>query len=155
MLTRIALDCAQQQPATQTKAAITLLYILSEIFWFVLTGFNQLLLTVKAYFNCVNYLALISVTTIRPCTWVTSVGMVTSFGLDDPSSIPVSARLFPTPQRPDRLWDPLSQRVPGVFPGLKPQGREAHLSAPSNAEVKKGGAIPPHPRVFMIECLTN
>jgi hypothetical protein len=43
---------------------------------------------------------------------------------------------------------PPTQWVPGaVSPGVKPQGPEANNSAPSNAEVKNDGAIPPLPNM--------
>jgi hypothetical protein len=45
---------------------------------------------------------------------------------------------------------PAIQWIPGALsPGVKRQGREADHSPPSSAEVKKDGAIPPPPYVFM------
>jgi hypothetical protein len=37
-----------------------------------------------------------------------SVGIATGNGMDRKSSIPGSARIFSSPQRPDRLWGPPS-----------------------------------------------
>jgi hypothetical protein len=49
-----------------------------------------------------------------------SVGIVTSFGLKDRSSVSGrSKRFFSTPQRPDLLWDPtslVSNRYRGPLP---------------------------------------
>jgi hypothetical protein len=45
---------------------------------------------------------------------------------------------------------------PGALsPGVERPGSEADHSPPSSAEVKKGGAIPPLPHVFMAWCLSN
>jgi hypothetical protein len=72
-----------------------------------------------------------------------SVGTATGYSLDIPSS-------FSTVQdfsllHSDRRWGPLSlQCVPGALSsGIKRPGPEADHSSPSNAEVKKRGAIPP------------
>jgi hypothetical protein len=51
-----------------------------------------------------------------------------------------------SPQLPDRHWGPpsfLFNGYQGLFPGGKAAGHEADHSAPSSAEVKNGGAIPP------------
>jgi hypothetical protein len=76
-----------------------------------------------------------------------SVSKATGYVLDGPVSIPVTARFFSPPQRPDRLWglpSLLSNGYRGALsPEVKPQEREADHSPPSSAEVKNGGAIPP------------
>jgi hypothetical protein len=88
-----------------------------------------------------------------------SVDIATGYGLDGPDSIPGSARFFPSPERPDRLWglpSLLSNGYRGLFPPeVKRQGREADHSLPSSAEVKKVGAIPPLPHVLMAYCLSH
>jgi hypothetical protein len=64
--------------------------------------------------------------------------------------IPAESRLFPSPKRPDRLWDTpsiLYNGYGGCLPGVKRQGREAEHSSVCNAMVKNGGAIPPKPHV--------
>jgi hypothetical protein len=75
-----------------------------------------------------------------------SVGIATGYRLDDPGSIPDSARFIPYLQRPDRLWGPPSLLYNGYL-WLFPPGHEADHSTPSSAEVKKGGVIPPLPNV--------
>jgi hypothetical protein len=39
-------------------------------------------------------------------------------------------------------------KINSVFKGLSDSGCEADHSLPSSAEVKNGGAIPPHPHTF-------
>jgi hypothetical protein len=48
------------------------------------------------------------------------VGITMGYGLDDPDSIPDSARLFSSPQRPDRIPDLLSH-LPNGYRGLLPR----------------------------------
>jgi hypothetical protein len=70
-------------------------------------------------------------------------------GLDGLGSIPGSASLFSSPQRPDRNWaHPASyQMVPATLsPGLKRPGHGDH-SPLSNVQIKKGGAIYPLPHM--------
>jgi hypothetical protein len=70
--------------------------------------------------------------------------------LDGSGSIPGRARLFSSLQRPDQHWGLHSLLSCGYWgalsPGVKRQRREVYHSPPSNAVVKKGGAIPllPH-----------
>jgi hypothetical protein len=51
-----------------------------------------------------------------------AVGKATDYGLDDRGvgvPVPVGSRIFSSPQRPDRLWDPpipLSNWYHGFFP---------------------------------------
>jgi hypothetical protein len=55
-------------------------------------------------------------------------------------------KFFFTPQHPDRLWSPrslLSNGMGALSQGIKQPKREADHSAPSSADVKNGGAIPP------------
>jgi hypothetical protein len=73
-----------------------------------------------------------------------AVSIAIGYGLDDRGfgvRVPGGSRIFTSPRRPDRLWrstqSPI-QWVPGaLFPGVKRQGREAHHSPPTNAEVKQ------------------
>jgi hypothetical protein len=83
-----------------------------------------------------------------------SVGTAVSYGLGGSDTIPGRERLFSSPQRPDRLWDPPPQPptpwVPGALSqGVKWQGHEADHSTPPIAEVNNCGAIPPLPPAFM------
>jgi hypothetical protein len=71
------------------------------------------------------------------------VGIATVYGLDDRRvgvRVPVGSRIFSSPRRPDRLWDP-SNPYPmgtvGSFPGLKRPGRQADHSPPASVKVKK------------------
>jgi hypothetical protein len=56
------------------------------------------------------------------------VGIATGCGLDDRwvrFRVPVGSRIFSSPRRPDRLWDPrnlLSNGYRGLFPGGKAAG---------------------------------
>jgi hypothetical protein len=80
------------------------------------------------------------------------VGIAMGYRLDDPGSIPNSARFFFSPQRPDQLWGPPSLLSNGyrggeISSGVKRQGHEANHSPRSTAEVKNGGAIPPLPHI--------
>jgi hypothetical protein len=84
---------------------------------------------------------------LHRCSLDSSVGIATSYGLNGQGWIPGSARLFSSPQCPNRLWGPtslLSIGYQGLFPrGMKRQGHEADYLPPSRAEVKKGEALPP------------
>jgi hypothetical protein len=73
-----------------------------------------------------------------------SVGIATGYGLDDKGvgvRVPVGARIFNSPCRPDRLWGPaslLSNGYGGALSlGVKLPGREADHSPRTSAEVKK------------------
>jgi hypothetical protein len=73
------------------------------------------------------------------------------YGLHNWGSIPGKGKrplsLSP-PQRPDRLWGPpnlVSNGYWGLSSGVKWLQLEADQSLPSNAEVKKGKAIPSLP----------
>jgi hypothetical protein len=73
-----------------------------------------------------------------------AVGTATGYGLKDRGvgvRVPVRARLFSSPLRPDRLWVPPSL-VSNVYrelfpPGVKRPVREADHLSPAIAEVKK------------------
>jgi hypothetical protein len=47
------------------------------------------------------------------------VGIATSYGLDDPVRVPVESKIFPSPNRPDQLWDPPNLLSGGSFPAGK------------------------------------
>jgi hypothetical protein len=73
-----------------------------------------------------------------------------SYGLDGQGSIPGrDKKFFSIPQRSYRLWGPsslLPNWYQGIFPrALKRPWREADHSAPSSAEGKNGGGMPPFP----------
>jgi hypothetical protein len=63
--------------------------------------------------------------------------------MDGSGSILGSARFFPSPQLPDRFWNPPILLFKGyrVLSGLKRQRCEAYHSFPSSVEVKKRVAI--------------
>jgi hypothetical protein len=77
------------------------------------------------------------------------VGIVTSYELDDPGSIPGMAGIFSTTSRPPLgPTQPRTQWIPqAISPGVKRLGREADHSPPPSGEIKKGGAIPPLPHM--------
>jgi hypothetical protein len=54
------------------------------------------------------------------------VGIATGYGLEDHGlriRVPVRSRNFSSPRRPDRLWGPPSQWVPGALsPDIKAAG---------------------------------
>jgi hypothetical protein len=67
------------------------------------------------------------------------VVIVTGYMLDDQGvgiRVPVEARIFTSPCRPDRFWGPLNF-LSNAYRGVKPPGREAYHSLPTSAEVKK------------------
>jgi hypothetical protein len=72
-----------------------------------------------------------------------AVGIATGYGLDERGvgvRVPVGARIFTSPCRPDQLWGPpnlLSNGFRGLSPGVKRPGRVADHSHPTNAEIKK------------------
>jgi hypothetical protein len=74
------------------------------------------------------------------------VGISTGYGLDDWGigvRVRVWSRIFSSSRRRDRVW--------GVSPGVKRQGRETAYSPPTSAEVKKMRiytSTPPY--VFMV-----
>jgi hypothetical protein len=80
-----------------------------------------------------------------PVSRDSAVDIAPAYGLDDRGvgvRVPVRSRIFSSPYRPDRLWDPprlLSNGYGGgvLSPGVKRQGREADHSPPASAEVKK------------------
>jgi hypothetical protein len=68
-----------------------------------------------------------------------SVGLATGYGLEGPKIEPSEDEIFRT--CPDRLWGPPNLLHNGyrVFPeGKERPGRDADLSPPSSAVVKKG-----------------
>jgi hypothetical protein len=69
-----------------------------------------------------------------------SVGIATSYGLDDRGSNPGRNRRFCfSPKRPEWPWGPLNfpfSRYKGHFPLVKRLLHEVNLSPPSSAEVK-------------------
>jgi hypothetical protein len=71
------------------------------------------------------------------------VDVATGYGLDDQGvgvRVPVGARIFTSPCRPDRLWSPPNILYNGYrssLLGVKRQGREADNSPPTSAEIKK------------------
>jgi hypothetical protein len=70
------------------------------------------------------------------------------YGLDDRGPgirFPVGLRIFTSPYRLDRLWGPIQ-----CVPGVKRPGREADLSPPTNAEVKKTWTYTPTPQYNFI-----
>jgi hypothetical protein len=61
-----------------------------------------------------------------------------------------------SPQRPDRLWGPPLQWVPGaVSPGVKRPGRESDHSPPPVQRSRRRGAISPPQYVFIAWCLVK
>jgi hypothetical protein len=80
-----------------------------------------------------------------------SVLIATGYGLDGRSSIPGRGKrisLLLSVQTGSRAHPASYPIVTGaVLPGGKWQGCEADHSAPSNAEVKTGGTVPPLPHM--------
>jgi hypothetical protein len=74
-----------------------------------------------------------------------SVNIATVYELESLGSIPSTGKKFSSsPQRPDRLWGPislLSSRYMRLFPLVKWPGREADYSPQPIAEIKNGRAI--------------
>jgi hypothetical protein len=74
-----------------------------------------------------------------------SVGIVTGYWLDGRGSVPVRDKILPfsiTSKSALGLTQPAIQWVSGtLYPGVKRQGREAHHSSPTSAEVENVGAI--------------
>jgi hypothetical protein len=73
-----------------------------------------------------------------------SVGIATDYGLDDRGvgvRVPVGARIFTTPCRPDWFWGPPSIVTNGYrrffIRGVKRQGRDADHISTASAEVRK------------------
>jgi hypothetical protein len=72
------------------------------------------------------------------------VGIANGYGFDDQGvgvRVPVGAKIFTIPCRPDRLWGPSSHLTNGyrgtLSPGVKRPRREADYLPPTSAEVKK------------------
>jgi hypothetical protein len=84
-------------------------------------------------------------------SWDSSVGIAVGCGLDSQGSIPGRGKifLFSTASRPALgPTQPPIQWVPGVISlGVKQPGHEADYLAPSSAEVKNSGVIPPLPHM--------
>jgi hypothetical protein len=86
-----------------------------------------------------------------------AVGTATGYTLEDGGvgvRVPVGARFFSSPCRPDRFWgqpNPPIQWVPSALSaGVKRPGREADHSPPTSAEVKNTWIYTPTPPcVFM------
>jgi hypothetical protein len=111
-------------------------------------------LTVKIL-RCV-YLITLSVATIHSDEWQNDRCMMNWKDLEGSDRCLVEVlsrylsgwlrgRLFSSPQRPDRLWGPLSLLWEG-YPGIYPRGKAAGTSSwslTSGEEVKNGGVIPP------------
>jgi hypothetical protein len=72
-----------------------------------------------------------------------SIGIATGYGLGYQGvevRVPIKARIFSSPRRPDRLWVPLSllsNGYRGLPPGIKRPGSEVDHSPPTSVEVKK------------------
>ena len=67
-----------------------------------------------------------------------SLGIATRYGMDGPGIENRWGRDFPQPSRPALgPTQPLTQWVPGVFPGVKRPGCGVDHPPPSNAEVKE------------------
>jgi hypothetical protein len=70
-----------------------------------------------------------------------SVGIASGYELEDRGvgvRVPVGSGVFSSPRRPDRLWGPPIQWLPGIISSeVKRLGREADHSSPASAEVKK------------------
>jgi hypothetical protein len=92
-----------------------------------------------------------------------AVRIATGYGLDDEGvgvRVPMWARIFTSPFRPDRLWGPfrlLSNGYNGALsPGVKRPGSEADHSPPTSAEVKKMWVYTSTPTsVFIAQCLVK
>jgi hypothetical protein len=71
------------------------------------------------------------------------------YGLEDPGSIPESARFFSSLQRSNPTLGPTQPPIQwvlrAIFRGVKWPGREADHSPASNAEVNNGGGNHPLP----------
>jgi hypothetical protein len=73
-----------------------------------------------------------------------AVGIATGYGLEDRGvgvRVPVGAKIFSFPCRPDRSWGPIHPRFRWeqgtLSSGVKRLGREADHSSPTSAGVKK------------------
>jgi hypothetical protein len=68
---------------------------------------------------------IITFSTLNFGSWDSAVGIATGYVLDDPRvgvRVPVGSRMFSSPRRPHRFWDPtnlLSNGYRGLFPGCK------------------------------------
>jgi hypothetical protein len=88
--------------------------------------------------------SLILISKVSTISRDSAVGIETGYGQDDREvrvRVPVEARIFSSPRRPDRFWSPpshLSNGYRGIFPrGIKRAEGEAGHSPATSAEVKK------------------
>jgi hypothetical protein len=66
-----------------------------------------------------------------------SVGKATSYRLEDPDSIPGTARdLFPSPQLPDQLWGLLNLLFNGYTDGSLPTGENRSESGAAHIQYR-------------------
>jgi hypothetical protein len=90
-----------------------------------------------------------------------AVCIATSYGLDDRGvgvQVPVGARIFTSPCRPDRFWGSpnlLSNGHCGLSPGVKRSGRESDHSPPASAQVKKMWIYTSHSPILLHGVVLN
>jgi TM2 domain-containing membrane protein YozV len=99
------------------------------------------------------YIGLITRNILKWCiciSWDSLVSVAIGYGLEGWGWIPGRGKKYLSSlQRPDRLWGPTSQWVPGTHsPRVKRPVLEADHAPSSSAEVKNGGAILPHSHTF-------
>jgi hypothetical protein len=101
-------------------------------------------------YDVISHITVIFLDTSVGTTHSTSIPLIfsryyitgTGYELDDRGirfRVPGGPRIFPPSYRPDWFWGPSSlEWVPGALsPVVKRQGREAHHSPPTSAQVKK------------------